>query len=119
MAIDRLTVIYDADGGLLGELRYVADKLLNGAHCSACDITHGAVSEKGEWKSCKARLPVPVDQLHRNELEPELDRAVQGQLPCVAAHDDDGWSVLVTADELDELRGSASALEALLQERLG
>ena len=38
--IDRLTFVYDADGTLVGELRYWFGTLFGASHCSLCDITH-------------------------------------------------------------------------------
>ena len=38
---ETLVGIFDADGGLRGELRYVIDKLAGRGHCALCDITHG------------------------------------------------------------------------------
>ena len=31
--------VYDADGGLLGELAYLTGRILGIAHCALCDIT--------------------------------------------------------------------------------
>lgn len=41
--------IYDADGGLRGEMSYVVGKLLGRAHCGLCDITHSAVRRRRAW----------------------------------------------------------------------
>lgn len=44
--IVRYTGIYNADGGLVGEVRYVVGHLLGTAECALCDITHSPVRRK-------------------------------------------------------------------------
>ncbi|QYH35289.1 hypothetical protein [Salinibacterium sp. M195] len=43
MAIIRYTGIYNADGGVWGETRYVIGHMLGTAACSLCDITHSPI----------------------------------------------------------------------------
>jgi hypothetical protein len=117
-SLERLTLVYDADGGVVGELRYVVGKLAGRAHCSLCDITHGSVSEKRAWKSCRAGLGVPVEQLHRNELTPEVRAVIGGRYPAVVAHTGDGLELLLGPDELDPLGGDVDRFEARLHEAL-
>ena len=59
--------MYDADGGVVGELTYVVGHLLGRTSCSLCDLTHGSVRRRPEWDAMVARLPVPVRLVHRNE----------------------------------------------------
>ena len=44
--IERLIGVYDADGGLRGELAYVLGHLAGRAECALCDITHSAVRKE-------------------------------------------------------------------------
>jgi hypothetical protein len=109
--------IYDADGGLRGEATYVVGKLLGRTHCSLCDITHSPVRRKRAWDDLVAASPVPVRVVHRNEMSAEERAGLAGvRLPVVAGRTlTGGWSVLITADELDALGGSV----ARFGERLG
>ena len=59
-----LTGVYDADGSLAGELSYWIGARLGRRHCALCDITHGLVREKPEWKDVLDRLPVEFDAVH-------------------------------------------------------
>ena len=65
--IVRLVGVYDADSTLRGELAYWVGARLGRRHCSLCDITHGSVRQRPEWKTCRAELPVPFDTFHRND----------------------------------------------------
>jgi hypothetical protein len=110
--------IYNADGGVAGELRYLFGHLFGSAECSLCDITHSFVRRKPEWDRMVARMSVPVVVLHRNELDDRLESAVQDvPLPAVVARCADGSvSVALTADRLARLGGSVEEFERALVE---
>lgn len=104
----RYSGIYKADGGLVGEARYIVGHLLRLTECSLCDITHSPLRRKPQWDSFVANLGVPFPVLHRNELDEELTVAIRDrQLPIVLAHRADGsLEVALDADQLAELDGS-------------
>lgn len=84
--VQQLFVVYDADGTTAGEILYLIKKLLGLGHCAACDITHGPRREKPEFTVLKtAGWEVPLVNIHRNEMDRPLTRAVNGKLPCVVA----------------------------------
>lgn len=114
--IVRFTGVYNADGGLVGEARYVIGHLLGTAECALCDITHSPVRRKPEWDRFVARLGVPFTVLHRNELDESLAAAIRGEpLPLVVGHHADGSvSVVLTAEQLGGMGGSVSAFEKAL-----
>ena len=116
MSITSYSAVYNADGGLVGEARYVLGHLLGRTECALCDITHSPVRRKPEWDRMIARLPVPLHVLHRNEVAPELAALLGGAaLPIVVAHHDDGSvSQILRADELTELGGSVEAFARAL-----
>jgi hypothetical protein len=87
----RYLGIYDADGGLTGELRYIIGHLLGTAECALCDITHSPVRRKPAWDRMVATLGVPFDLRHRNELTASEQAATASMgLPVVAAELTDG-----------------------------
>ena len=96
--ITRLIGVYDADGGLRGELAYLAGKIA-GRHCSLCDITHSPVRRRQAWDAYVAELPVPFEVVHRNERTDDVRAATTGKEPCVVAQTDDGGIVLVMSAE--------------------
>ncbi len=57
--IRRLVGVYHADGTLLGEVSYFVGARLGRAHCSLCDITHGLVRERPEWRAACSILNRP------------------------------------------------------------
>ena len=120
--IVRLVGVYDADSTLRGELAYWVGARLGRRHCSLCDITHGSVRQRPEWKACQAGLPVPFDTFHRNDQPDPVRAAAGGQSPVVVAQTDLDHIVLLAPGELDTCEGSIDRLvEAIEQsaERLG
>lgn len=118
MTITRLIGVYRADGGLRGELRYLANHYLRGEHCSLCDITHSALRRKPDFDRGVAGLGVPFVLLHLNELEPALAAHVGDRAALVVADTSEGYVDLFTNDELAEMHGDVHAFIAALQERL-
>jgi len=116
MSITSYSAVYNADGGVVGEARYVLGHIFGRTECALCDITHSPLRRKPEWDRMIARLPVPLHVLHRNELAPELAALLGGTaLPVVIAHRDDGSvSQMLAADELAGLGGSVEAFALAL-----
>lgn len=108
--VRRLVGVYNADGTLRGEVAYVVGKLLGRAHCALCDITHGAVSEKAEWKACRAALPVRFDTYHRDDQPDAARPLTDGRLPAVLAETDGGYVYLLGQAELDACAASPESL---------
>ena len=116
--VTALTGVYQANGSLSGELRYVVGKLLGSAHCALCDITHGSVREKKGFAACREALPVPLRNVHLDERSPDMKRFTEGNTPCVVAHTADGLVLLLDTVALNACNGSVSrfrdALDAAL-----
>ena len=116
--VTALTGVYQADGSVQGELRYVVGKLLGTAHCALCDITHGSVREKRGFAACREALPVPLRNVHLDERSPEIQRFTDGRTPCVVGHTPAGLVLLLDGPALDACEGSVTrfrdALDAAL-----
>jgi hypothetical protein len=102
--VERLWMVYDADGGLRGELAYVIGTL-RGAHCGLCDITHGRLRRKSAWDDFVCTLSVPVEVVHRNEQPPALAAFTRDRTPCVVAEAAAGYEVLLDGSALGDCAG--------------
>jgi hypothetical protein len=116
--VRRLVGVYNADGTALGELAYFIGAHLGSAHCGLCDITHGLVRPKPEWTTYRTQLPVPFDTYHRND-QPDALRTLDAPLPIVAGETDDGFVVLLGAQELDDCGGSIDQFIETLTRAIG
>jgi hypothetical protein len=108
--IVRLIGVYDADSTLRGEFAYWIGARLGRRHCSLCDITHGSVRQRPEWKAFVAGLPVPFETHHRNDQSASIRAAVGGQAPVVVAETDGGSVLLRSPPDLDACAGSIDRL---------
>ena len=115
--IQRIVGVYDADGGLRGELAYLAGKL-GGRHCSLCDITHSPVRRRQAWDDYVATLPVPFAVVHRNERSAAVHSATDGQEPCVVAETTDGSVVMLLDAAALESARDVDGLAASLREAM-
>jgi hypothetical protein len=115
-----LTGVYHADGTVIGELRYWIGARLGRTHCALCDITHGSVREKPEWRARRDGLPVPFAAVHLDERT-QAQRAVSdGRTPCVLAQTAAGEvELLIGAAELEGCAGEPQALVAAITAALG
>lgn len=116
--LQRLIGIYEADGGLLGELRYVVRKFTGRGHCSLCDVTHRGVASKPEWRAMCEGLPVPFDLVHLNERNPAILSASEGETPCILAEVDNELILVLSRDELERCRGDVRTFADSLHDEL-
>lgn len=115
----RLIGIYDADGSLLGEVSYWVGARLGQRHCALCQITHGLVREKRQWRDCRSDLKVPFKCVHRDEISPELAAIVKGRAPCVVAEWADGsLEIVIDREQLEACDGRPERLAVLIEGRL-
>ena len=114
--VKELIGIYHADGGAVGEVKYVLGKLLGTTHCALCDITHSPIRRKPAWDSMVTRIEVPFTLLHLNELPADVATATTAVgSPVVLARLDDNSLVQVLGPaDLDQLHGSLEAFEVAL-----
>lgn len=106
-SVVRLIGVYHANGSLTGELAYLFRRNFRGEHCELCDITHGALREKAEWRRCRAALGLPFETVHLDERSPEVAACTEGHTPCVVADFGDAFEILLDRDELARCSGSS------------
>ncbi len=106
--IDRLIFVFDADSGALNAFFDSAKKTLNLGGCALCAITHGVAGERSEWKDCREEIGVPVDYVHRDEVDDRLRSAAGDELPCVVAEAGGGLFRLLDREVLERCKGSVA-----------
>jgi hypothetical protein len=115
----RLIGVYRADGGLVGEVRYLIGHYLRGQSCSLCDITHATLRRKAAWDERVRALGIPFELVHLNEMEPSLAAFVGDRAACVVAETDNGWVLVLSNDELAATGGEVDAFMEALESALG
>jgi hypothetical protein len=112
--VARLIGVYDADGSVLGELSYIVKRRLGGAHCALCDVTHGLVRERADWRACRDRLPVAFVTFHRDDQPADVKVAAGALTPVVVAETTSGD--LVRVSDPDDLERCAGSPERLIEQ---
>lgn len=116
--VDRVLGVYNANGGLVGEVRYIVGHLLGTTSCALCDITHSPIRRKREWDALVAELGIHVDLRHLNELDERESAAVGEQAPIVLVERNGMLEPLLDAAQLDALDGSVSAFGVAVRDAL-
>ena len=119
-AIVELTGVYDADGSLSGEISYWIGARLGRRHCALCDITHGLVRTKPEWRRQLDHLPVGFTAVHLDERSPAVAAASRGKEPCVVAVREDGSAdVVIDRQQLEACEGDPASFARLVAGLVG
>ena len=114
----ELIGVYNADGGLVGELSYIVGRTFQGKHCELCDITHSPFRRKKSWGEFVGGLGYPFESFHLNELSAELRSFVGDQAPVVVVRQHGELSVLLTGAEMATCKGDVTRFAQLIGRRL-
>ena len=79
-------------------------------HCALCEITHGSVRERPEWRACRAGLPVPFDTYHRDDQPAVVRNAAAGIAPVVVAETDSAAVIVMSPADIEVCAGSIDRL---------
>jgi hypothetical protein len=112
--IERLIGVYEANGGLFGELQYIAARVTGRGHCSLCDVTHRGVRPKTEWEAFRRGLSIPLELVHLNERSEAVREATEKATPCVLGQVGEELVTLLGPDDLEACRGEVGAFAVRL-----
>lgn len=110
----ELIGVYNAEGSVLGEIKYVIGKLSGNHHCALCDISHNMAWEKESFTLFKNNYPIPFFNRHLDELEAEVLELAKGRAPCVLGKDTNGWQVVLTSHHLEQCGRSVNKFTQLM-----
>jgi len=115
--------VYNADGGIVGEISYVLGHLIGIRSCSLCDISHSPVKKKAAFKELEQHLlsehGIMVRMIHLNERNECETKASEGREPCMLVeYPDQSISMFLDSTDLKALSGSVSSLKKLITSRL-
>lgn len=113
--IVRLIGVYDAEGTIRGEVSYWIGARLGRRHCSLCDVTHGAFTEKSAWKRCRSSFTVPFVTYHRDDQPDTVRQASGDRNPVVVAETNTGVVVLLSGSRIETADGDPDRLVELIE----
>jgi hypothetical protein len=115
--------VYNADGGIVGEITYILGHLFGVLSCSLCDISHSPVKMRSSFKALERELAdahgIAFKMIHRNERNEREQQASDGHEPCVLVEYPDGSiSMFLDSVELKAVAGKVSSFRKLVFSRL-
>jgi hypothetical protein len=119
----RLIGVYNADGGVIGELKYFFGHLIGVAKCELCDITHSPIRRKASFDQLAGELKTEYELdfalKHLNERTESETKASSGKEPCVLAEYPDGsLGMFLDRQELRVVGGHVDKFSKLVRARL-
>lgn len=115
--------IYNADGGIVGELTYFFGHLIGLRSCTLCDISHSPIMKKSSFKALERHLleehGILVRMIHLNERNEREQKASEGRVPCMLLeYPDQSISMFLDSTDLTALSGNVASLKKLILSRL-
>ena len=119
----RLIGVYNADGGVIGELKYFFGHLIGVAKCELCDITHSPIRRKASFDQLagelKSEYGLDFALKHLNERSDAETIASSAKEPCVLAEYPDGsLGMYLDRQELRMVDGNVDRFAKLVRARL-
>lgn len=108
--IRRIIGVYDADGTLRAEIGHWLSARLGRRPCALCDITHGPLLERRDWRRCRTELPVRFDTYHRDDQPREVAAAAAGRAPVVLVETATDAVHLLGPEDIAACQGSPGQL---------
>lgn len=114
----KLIFVYNAEAGLVQGLLDSIHKTLSPATyaCDLCAITYGLTSMRPEWRDWLKRSGIEATFHHRKDFH-EAWPAVDVALPCILSHAGPTPELLVSADDMKDLK-TVGELIAFLEARM-
>ena len=112
--INQLLFVFDANAGKWGAFVDSTKKALMIKGCALCTITHGLMGERKDWQNCKEELGVPIDYIHKNEMDDDLKRVSGNKLPRIIARAAGNFFLLLGPEILERCGGSVGELKGKL-----
>ena len=108
----RIVGVYNADGSVLGELKFTMGKITGRSDCGLCDLTHGwNPFGKLSWRIACSASSVEIELVHRDEITSGQNE-VAGDLPAVIIQLGETWMKLMSAEDISSFKGNSSGFLA-------
>tara|TARA_B100001778_G_C18353226_1_gene522944 strand:- start:308 stop:676 length:369 start_codon:yes stop_codon:yes gene_type:complete len=106
----KFIAIYNANGGIFGEVKYFLAKLFRNKHCELCDITHVFAWKKKSWKEFEKLLGLQLEVIHLNNQNSKMEEITLDKTPCILLYKNNSYEILITSKELALCNSNVSNL---------
>jgi len=118
----RIVFVYNADSGFLASAVDSFKKITKvSTGCALCQITHGVVREKQDWKETLKTLPHPTVFYHRDDIPTLLKKWTEQHkisLPVVLIQEGSDYQVILDAQEISVCEGDVNCFKSSLRKKL-
>ncbi|MGB5942873.1 MAG: GTPase [Leeuwenhoekiella sp.] len=84
--------------------------------CSLCELTYGTFGEKADWKKFRESFDIPLEFLHRDEIQAaELNLPSEFELPVILAWIDGKPLTLIQKQELASMESVGQLIAAITE----
>lgn len=109
--------VYNADSGKANAFLDSLHKIANpdSYNCSLCKLTHGAFSEKREWKQFRKSLDSETIFLHRDEFRKQYASKFghKFEFPVILLTGENGLELLISSEELKSFENLQDLISCL------
>lgn len=109
VSVQKIYCIYNAEGSVKGEFKYLYKKYFKGIKCSMCDITHNTFTQKKKWKNKCLTFPLDIECMHLDELPRDIKILVNDKTPCVVAQTNSTNKIIIKDEELIHMEGDVDS----------
>ena len=107
--VQKIYCIYNAEGSVTGELKYLYKKYFKDIKCSMCDITHGVFTQKKKWTNKCLSSILNIECLHLDELPNDIKDLVINKAPCVVSQVNSKNKIIINNKELANMSGDVDS----------
>ncbi|KIV97851.1 hypothetical protein PV10_01556 [Exophiala mesophila] len=120
-------IVYSNSTKFFGQLAYGIRRMsttVGSTPCPALELTHGGLSttERPEWVEAKKSIPIPIQQLHYDEIPSDLKKFIESnkyEYPCVVAKGGTSgrFNVLLADSEISDYAEDPAKFVKILEYR--
>ncbi|MGK7942513.1 MAG: GTPase [Crocosphaera sp.] len=114
----KIIFVYNANSGLMNTVLDIGHKILSPEtyNCNLCNITHGVLQEREEWKSFRESSTNELEFLHKDEFEKKYKQVKEYPIVLMSNQKNELHEI-INKDELNQLN-TVEGLIKKLQETI-
>ena len=116
--VEQFYFVWNADWSIAGALNAAKEFVQGVESCALCDIAYSGVTQKADWKACKASIPVPIETLYKNKLPEELVGFANDDFPLVLVKTFKATFKMLDNKQIESCEGDVEAFKDLILDTL-
>ncbi len=100
----KIIFVYNANSGLMNTVLDIGHKILSPEtyECNLCNITHGVLQEREEWKTFRESSTDDLEFLHKDEFEKKYQQVKEYPV-ILMSNGRNELQEIINKDELNQL----------------